>query len=698
MKGNRNNLPCSYDVSGIELHEATELKKGDPTHSNSFGPKNASQVQLKDFRCYLMYFGLLGLFIAYSIAIRLEVEFSNRILGIALLIQVGTLLLSIVIFIVERKLEEESCLKSWMLGALYGFTGVSMILSNLKLLGQFTEEEIPYSVAPGFWIFPLMALGPQFMTKTLQQYLFFSLVIMSFHCGLSFNDYHSIFEFLLLLVFFVFSTVHFPKKHTEVNPYFEFSENSVVGQNSLNTGLEEVVYLIKSCKEILLDLPVDGPFAESLCQANLKLSKAIRFLQRTNIYSADFERITRNLDESDRIFLDQYCFGEHLSGSSSVEPQYKTVEKKELYSYGMEDLIGLLKQVGKEWNFNTFMINDCSGSVPIQICGRFVVKKYGLNEVFSISDQTLVLFLQELENKYQKNPYHNSCHATDVMCSYLYLVHNSIIESELNSLELFAGIMASLAHDVGHPAKNNRFLVLSHDEVAIRYNDISVLEMMHCTIFFEILKDSPKNILANVPREKWVTFRKLLIEMILATDMGKHFELLGFFNTKYIIDSSVPDLKNFDSRMDLYRMVIKAADIGHAAKSKDLHVRWCGLVIQEFFNQGDLEKSLGLSVSMYCDRDTTDIPKSQAGFISNIVLPLFQSINHVVKSEFIEEKCLRQLKNNLDYWESSRTKKRNSTVVGNKNTLSLEQEKIDCALKRHNSIRKASHPVKLSNE
>src|SRR5574343_217982 len=107
-------------------------------------------------------------------------------------------------------------------------------------------------------------------------------------------------------------------------------------------------------------------------------------------------------------------------------------------------------------------------------------------------------------------------------------------------------------------------------------------------------------------------------------------------------------------KIEIFRLIIKAADIGHAAKDIELHERWCKLVVEEFYTQGDLEKNLGLSVSMYCDRETTDISKSQAGFIKNIVLPLFTAVNFVLESKEIETYCIEQLKINENYWINRR--------------------------------------------
>jgi len=57
-------------------------------------------------------------------------------------------------------------------------------------------------------------------------------------------------------------------------------------------------------------------------------------------------------------------------------------------------------------------------------------------------------------------------------------------------------------------------------------------------------------------------------------------------------------------------MGLKCADLGHSAKSTELHEKWTSMVCAEFFNQGDIEKRKNLLVSAYCDRDTTDVPKS----------------------------------------------------------------------------------------
>ena len=68
----------------------------------------------------------------------------------------------------------------------------------------------------------------------------------------------------------------------------------------------------------------------------------------------------------------------------------------------------------------------------------------------------------------------------------------------MNPLEMLASMIAALAHDVSHPAVTNRFLIQNKDDIAIQYNDISVLENMHAFTTFQILKKPGCNILEKL--------------------------------------------------------------------------------------------------------------------------------------------------------------------------------------------------------
>ena len=107
----------------------------------------------------------------------------------------------------------------------------------------------------------------------------------------------------------------------------------------------------------------------------------------------------------------------------------------------------------------------------------------------------------------------------------------------------FALFVASVCHDIDHPGVSNQYLINMQSELALTYNDRSVLENHHAYQTFLILQNPEFNITANLePAEVLLniltfshlqvkTFRRILISAILATDMSTHFELVSKFTT-----------------------------------------------------------------------------------------------------------------------------------------------------------------------
>ena len=75
---------------------------------------------------------------------------------------------------------------------------------------------------------------------------------------------------------------------------------------------------------------------------------------------------------------------------------------------------------------------------------------------------------------------------------------NSDIEKVITPNESISCLIASLGHDIGHPGLTNRYLIASKHTLALRYNDISILENMHSSTIFTLLADSQLNILINL--------------------------------------------------------------------------------------------------------------------------------------------------------------------------------------------------------
>lgn len=175
--------------------------------------------------------------------------------------------------------------------------------------------------------------------------------------------------------------------------------------------------------------------------------------------------------------------------------------------------------------------------------------------------------------------------------------------------EQLASILAPIIHDYAHPGVNNAYLVSVMDPLAIKYSDISVLEHFHASSAFEMMQKDEYNFLENLNLEERRAIRETVISMVLATDMSFHFDWIGKFKTK--ISGNGLNLEAKADRKLLLNMAIKCADVNNPSKPSDQSRRWTDLIMEEFFLQGDLEASLGLPVSMFMARGSTDIPKCQ---------------------------------------------------------------------------------------
>merc|ERR1719487_1480224 len=99
-------------------------------------------------------------------------------------------------------------------------------------------------------------------------------------------------------------------------------------------------------------------------------------------------------------------------------------------------------------------------------------------------------------------------------------------DSFMSELEQFALVVSAICHDVGHPGLNNPFLVETSHELALRYNDKSPLENMHCAKLFEIVQASQAAIFSDLGKSQYQETRKICIEAILHTDMVNHFAMV----------------------------------------------------------------------------------------------------------------------------------------------------------------------------
>ena len=270
---------------------------------------------------------------------------------------------------------------------------------------------------------------------------------------------------------------------------------------------------------------------------------------------------------------------------------------------------------------------------------RVILKTLGLYDSKIIPLSKLDSFLYTISDSYiESTLYHNSLHGSDVTQSLCLFFINSNVEeiSETTVLDLLGIIVSAMGHDLGHPGYNNNFHINAFTDLALTYNDASCLENYHTSFLFKILKKDENNILERLNKQNYKNIRKRMISQILATDMANHAEVVSLIRTKIKASEEEGESRfnllsgnektQFDEQQILLNYLIHAADLGHNCKKFNISLQWVELLSEEFWLQGDMEKSKGIPISFLCDRDKIDIPSSQVGFIRAFILTTYDCL------------------------------------------------------------------------
>ncbi|XP_034997115.2 cAMP-specific 3',5'-cyclic phosphodiesterase 4A isoform X3 [Zootoca vivipara] len=308
-----------------------------------------------------------------------------------------------------------------------------------------------------------------------------------------------------------------------------------------------------------------------------------------------------------------------------------------------------------KWGLNIFRVAEYTNNRSLSCIMYTIFQERDLLKTFKIPVDTLVTYIMTLEDHYHADvAYHNSLHAADVTQSTHVLLSTPALDAVFTDLEILAAIFAAAIHDVDHPGVSNQFLINTNSELALMYNDESVLENHHLAVGFKLLQEENCDIFQNLSKRQRQTLRKMVIDMVLATDMSKHMSLLAdlktMVETKKVTSSGVLLLDNYTDRIQVLRNMVHCADLSNPTKPLELYRQWTDRIMEEFFRQGDKERERGMEISPMCDKHTASVEKSQVGFIDYIVHPLWETWADLVHPD--AQDILDTLEDNRDWYHS----------------------------------------------
>ncbi|XP_030322066.1 cAMP-specific 3',5'-cyclic phosphodiesterase 4C isoform X3 [Calypte anna] len=320
-----------------------------------------------------------------------------------------------------------------------------------------------------------------------------------------------------------------------------------------------------------------------------------------------------------------------------------------------EELLAKELEDTNKWGLDIFKVAEYSGNRPLTVIMYSIFQERDLMKTFHIPVDTFITYMLTLEDHYHIDvAYHNNIHAADVAQSTHVLLSTPALEAVFTDLEIMAAIFASAIHDVDHPGVSNQFLINTNSELALMYNDASVLENHHLAVGFKLLQEENCDIFQNLSKKQRQSLRKMVIDMVLATDMSKHMNLLAdlktMVETKKVTSLGVLLLDNYSDRIQVLQNMVHCSDLSNPTKPLELYRQWTDRIMVEFFHQGDREREKGMEISPMCDKHTASVEKSQVGFIDFIAHPLWEAWADLVHPD--AQAILDTLEDNREWYQS----------------------------------------------
>lgn len=200
----------------------------------------------------------------------------------------------------------------------------------------------------------------------------------------------------------------------------------------------------------------------------------------------------------------------------------------------------------KKWAFDTIELEHSSGHALFLMASE-ILEQHDCVSIHNLDPVTFRQFLLRIESGYGNNPFHNSVHGADVMMiARLFLDEFGFIQ-KLTYIEVLSSLLSALVHDFAHPGTTNAFEVKAQSHLAITHSDQSVLERHHLAATFKVLNTKGLDFLKPLAQEDYMAVRALMVELVLHTDLSKHFDFINRLKTLSSTKGASSGLQKGDS-------------------------------------------------------------------------------------------------------------------------------------------------------
>lgn len=130
--------------------------------------------------------------------------------------------------------------------------------------------------------------------------------------------------------------------------------------------------------------------------------------------------------------------------------------------------------------------------------------------------------------------------------------------------------------------------------------------------------------MSNLTLDMYRDSRRIIIEIVLNTDMSKHFSLMTTLKTK--LGNSFPT-DSIEDRVLILSIALRTSDMFKVVRDgrstfNSTFTKWMDYMFEEFYKQGDMEKVLDLPISKFMDKENTNSMKAYVNYILVVCRPL----------------------------------------------------------------------------
>jgi hypothetical protein len=263
-----------------------------------------------------------------------------------------------------------------------------------------------------------------------------------------------------------------------------------------------------------------------------------------------------------------------------------------------------------------------------------------LQSEFGTKSGEVEFFLRKAMQNFKPNPFHNFRRAIDSL-QFVWACLKRITVN-FTGWELSAALLAALLHDVDHPGTNGMFQTRTASHIALTYNDRKVLENNSAAVGWRLVQES-FTLALDDPLVQ--SCRQLFLGAILKTDYSK----LNKFIAK-VLDTDF-DWAEKEHRALAIALLVVMGDLAFALRPWNVAEYWYGLMRDEQFQQGDMERRIGLPVTSLMDRKR---PRPHALLIKThfrvMVMTVFQAGAKIFQE--LEQDLLAVLQKNFGIVEA----------------------------------------------